>query len=89
VLLPGLAGAVEREGGVGHLLHALVAHLGQPEFDGLGFGAGDGLDNAQQRGGFGAIGFALLAVCRGQFQLYDFLVRLPGARLLRQLALEV
>ena len=52
-------------------------------------GAGDRLDDAQQAGCFGAIGFALFAVCRGQFQLYDFLVRLPGARLLRQLAPEV
>jgi hypothetical protein len=54
----------------------LVADLGKPELDGFGFGARDGLDDAQQRGGFGALGFALLAVCRCQFELYDFLVRL-------------
>src|SRR5450830_1463682 len=44
VLLPGLASPVNGQGGVRHLLHALVTHLGQPELDGLGFGAGDGLD---------------------------------------------
>ena len=89
VLLPGLAGAVERQGRVGHFLHAVVADFGEPDFDGLGFGAGDGLNNAQERGGFGAIGFALFTVRGGQFELYDFLVRLLGARLLCQLALEV
>ena len=41
VLLPGLAGTVKGQGGVSHFLHALVADLGQPEFDGFGSGAGD------------------------------------------------
>lgn len=47
-LLPGLAGAVERQGEGGHFLHALVADLGQPALDGFGFGAGDGLDSSEQ-----------------------------------------
>jgi len=46
VLLPGLARTVQGEGWVGHLLHALVAHFGEPELDGFGFRAGYGLHQA-------------------------------------------
>ena len=48
--------AVERRGRVGHRLHALIAHLGQPALDGFGFGAGHRL-----------IGKPLPAVYRWQF----------------------
>ena len=63
MLLPGLAGAVERQGWVGHFLHTLIAHLGQPELDRLSFGTGDGLDDAQQAFCIGHIGEPLFAVC--------------------------
>ncbi|MEI2746229.1 MAG: hypothetical protein V9G22_12710 [Ottowia sp.] len=62
LLLPGLAGTVQRLGGVGNLLHTLVAHLGQPQLDGLGLGAGHGLHQAQQGLGGGAVG--QIAFCR-------------------------
>ena len=75
-LLPGLARAVERLGRVGDFLHPLVAHLGQPQLDGLGLGAGDGLHQTQKGLRAGAVGLTLLAVRRRQFQLYDFSVRL-------------
>ena len=65
MLLPCRPRTVERQSGVGHFLHALIAHLGQPELDGLGFGAGHRLDDAQERGCFSAIGFTLLAICSG------------------------
>jgi hypothetical protein len=46
-------------------LHAFVAHLGQPELDGLGLGAGNGLHQAQQGFGGGDVGEALFAIgCR-------------------------
>lgn len=47
------------------------------------------MHDAQQRLCGGAIGFALLTVWRDQLQLYDFLVRLLGASLLSQFALEI
>jgi len=89
VLLPSLAGTVQRKRRVGHFLHALVAHIGQPELDRLSLGAGDALHDAQQRGGVGAIRQTQLAVRTGHFQLYDFLVRLLRPRLLCQLAFQI
>jgi hypothetical protein len=68
MLLPGLARAVQRQRGVGHFLHAFGAHFGQPQFDGLGFGAGDGLDQAQQAFGGGYVCQVIFAVSRWQFQ---------------------
>ena len=62
MLLPGLTGSVQRQGRIGQLLHAFIADLGQPQLDGLGLGAGDGLDDAEQTFCSGAIGVALLAV---------------------------
>ena len=47
MLLPHLAGTVEGQSRVGHFLHPLVTDFGQPEFDRLGFGAGDALDEAE------------------------------------------
>ena len=67
-LLPGLAGAVECLRRVCDLLHALVTYLGQPQLDGFGLGTGDGLHQAQQALGGGAVGQVVLAVCSGQFQ---------------------
>ena len=63
MLKPEFTGAVHAEAGVGKLLHALVTHFGQPQLDGLGLGAGDGLDDTQQALCGGDIGEALLAVC--------------------------
>lgn len=69
VLLPGGAGAIQRQARVGHFLHPLVAHLRQPQLDRLGLGAGHRLHQAQQGFGGGDIGQALLAVLGGHFQL--------------------
>lgn len=44
VLPPEFTGAVERADGVAHVLNALVPYLGDPELDGMGLRAGDGLD---------------------------------------------
>jgi hypothetical protein len=41
------AGALGGEFGVLDFLHAFVAHLGEPAFERLGLGAGDGLDQAE------------------------------------------
>ena len=60
-----LAGSTD---GVGHLLHPLVADAGEPEFDRLGLGAGNALDEAQQGLGIGDIGEAAIAVGGGQFE---------------------
>ncbi len=62
MFLPGGAGAFEGAGRVGHLLHPLVTDFGEPQFDGLGLGAGDALDEAQQGLGIGDIGKVALAV---------------------------
>lgn len=62
MVLPYLTRPVQRQGRIGHLLHALIAHLGEPEFNGLGLGAGDELHQAQKGRGLGAIGGALFAV---------------------------
>ncbi|MDZ7865063.1 hypothetical protein [Acidovorax sp.] len=67
MLLPGLAGAVQRKGRIGQLLHALVTHLGQPELDGLCLGAGDGLHNAQQSFCGGTVGEALFSIWQRAF----------------------
>ena len=67
--LPGFAGAVQRERRIGHLLHAFIAHLGQPQLDGLGLRAGHGLHKAQQGFGCGYVGQPLPAITRGHFQL--------------------
>ena len=69
MFLPGGAGAFEGAGGVGHLLHPLVTDFGQPEFDRLGLGAGNALDEAKQGLGIGNIGEVAFAVGSGQFQL--------------------
>ena len=58
-------GQEQRLGRVGQLLHALVAHFGEPQFDGLGLGAGNGLHDAQQALGRSAVGQALLAIRSG------------------------
>jgi len=67
--LPGLAGAGQRPGGVGHFLHPLVADFGQPKLDRFGLGAGDALDEAQQCLGGGNVGEITFAVGGGHFQL--------------------
>ena len=67
MFLPGDAGAFESAGGVGHFLHPLVADFGQPEFDRLGLGAGNALDEAQQGLGIGDVGEALFPVSRRHF----------------------
>ena len=69
LLLPCLAGAGERARGVGQLLHPLVTDLGQPEFDWLGLGAGDALDEAQEGLGGGDVGEIIFPVGGGHFQL--------------------
>jgi hypothetical protein len=43
-------------------------HLGEPKLDGLGFGAGDGLDQAQQGFSGGDVSEVVFAVCSRQFQ---------------------
>ena len=47
----------------------LVTHLRQPAFERFGLGRGDGLDDAEQAFGVGAVGLALFAVsglqCKG------------------------
>ena len=43
MLLPDLPCTIERQDRIANLLHALIAHLGEPEFDGLGLGTEDGL----------------------------------------------
>jgi hypothetical protein len=48
MFLPSDTGAFKGTGGVRHLLHPLVTDFGQPEFDRLGLGAGNTLDEAQQ-----------------------------------------
>jgi hypothetical protein len=68
-LTAGGAGAFEGASGVGHFLHPLAADAGEPEFDRLGLGAGDALDEAQQGLGIGDIGEVAFAVGGGQFQL--------------------
>jgi len=45
-------------------LHPLIAHLGQPAFEGLGPGGWDGLDDAEKRLRIGTIGISLFAVNR-------------------------
>ncbi len=69
MLLPGLAGTVQQQAGVGQLLHTLKAHLGLPALDELGLGAGDGLDQTQQSFGGGYVSESLFSVCGGHFQL--------------------
>ena len=69
MFLPGGTGAFEGAGGVGHFLHPLVADLGQPEFDRLGLGAGNALDEAQQSLGIGDIREVAFAIGGFQFQL--------------------
>ena len=49
------AGAFGSEFGVLDLLDTFVADFGQPAFEGLGLGAGDGLDDAEEAFGVGAI----------------------------------
>jgi hypothetical protein len=61
-LLPVLTSTVEGKAGVGGFLHAFVAGFGEPEFDGFGFGAGDGLDEAEEGFGSGAVCEAFFAV---------------------------
>ena len=68
MLLPGGAGAFEGTGGVGHFLHPLVADAGEPEFDRLGLGAGNALDEAQEGLGIGDVGEAHFTVVGGQFE---------------------
>ena len=65
IFLPSGAGAFEGASGVGHFLHALVADLGQPKFDGLSFGAGNTLHKAQQSFDIGDIGEVILPVGGG------------------------
>ncbi len=55
-----------------HLLQAFAPDLGQPLFERLGLGAGNALDDAQQRLLIGCVGQALLAVRRFHFQLLTF-----------------
>ena len=69
LLLPRLAGAGERPGGVGHFLHPLVADLGQPKLDRFGLGTGNALDEAQKGFSRGRVGEITFAVGGGQFQL--------------------
>ena len=69
MLLPGGAGTFEGAGGVGHFLHPLVAGFGKPEFDRLGFGTGNALNEAQQGFDIGHVGEVAFAVGGGQFQL--------------------
>jgi len=52
-----------------HLLHPLVADLGEPELDRLSLGAGNALNETQQRFGAGDIGEPHFPVAGGQFQL--------------------
>jgi hypothetical protein len=54
LVLVELAHALLGEFGVFDLLHALVSDLREPTLEGFGFGAGDGLDDAE--GGFGTNG---------------------------------
>lgn len=65
---PEFTGAVQGQGRVGQFLHAFVAHLGQPELDGLGLGAGNGLDQAEEGFRGGDIGEVLLAIRSGELQ---------------------
>lgn len=51
------------------LLHALPAHLSQPQFEGFRLGRGDGLDDPQQLLRVGHIGEPLPAVGGGHLQL--------------------
>ncbi len=51
------AGALGGEFRVFNLLHAFVAYFGQPAFERLGLGAGNGLDEAENAFGVGAIQF--------------------------------
>ena len=50
----------------------VLADLGQPEFDRLSLGAGDALDEAQQRLGGGRVGEIIFPVGGGHFQLATF-----------------
>ena len=64
-----LVRTLQPKGRIGNLLEALIAHLGKPELDGLRFGAGNGLNQPEQRLRVGYIGESLFSVFRGQFQL--------------------
>ena len=54
--------------GVFNFLEALVADFGEPTFEGLGLGRGDGLNEAEKLLGIGNVGHPLFAVCGGHFQ---------------------
>ena len=58
------AGALGGEFGVFDFLHAFVADFGEPAFERLGFGAGDGLDQTENTLGVPTGEFLRAAGCR-------------------------
>ena len=82
VLLPRLPGTIQRSRRIGHFLHPFVAHLGEPEFDGLGLWAGNALDEAQQGLRGCDVGEVAFAVGGRQFQSVTICHRLAFSRVL-------
>ena len=82
--LPVIAGTGAGQFGVFNFFDSLVTHLCQPAFERLGFGRRDGLDDAEQAFGVGAVGLALFAVgslqCKG-VQVVPQLASSSGSRL--------